>query len=304
MTQEVIVTCAVTGSHQNFHNNPNVPITPAQIAQSCLEARQAGAAVVHIHVRDPETGAASGDPDLYREVVERVRDAGSDVLINLTTGEGGRYAPDPDDPARGGPGTTLRRPELRVRHVAELRPDICSLDVGTANFNEHVFMNTPAHLRAMAEVIKDSRVKPEMEVFELGHVRFACRLIEEGYIDAPPMFQICLGIPWAAPATPEVMTVMRNQLPNGAVWAGFGISRFEFPMVAQAVTLGGHVRVGLEDNLYLSRGEPASNASLVEKAVRIIRELGAEPVEPKRAADILELPPRTQSAINNKSRNP
>lgn len=304
MTQEVIVTCAVTGSHQNFHNNPNVPITPAQIAQSCLEARQAGAAVVHIHVRDPETGAASGDPDLYREVVERVRDAGSDVLINLTTGEGGRYAPDPDDPARGGPGTTLRRPELRVRHVAELRPDMCSLDVGTANFNEHVFMNTPAHLRAMAEVIKDSRVKPEMEVFELGHVRFACRLIEEGYIDAPPMFQICLGIPWAAPATPEVMTVMRNQLPNGAVWAGFGISRFEFPMVAQAVTLGGHVRVGLEDNLYLSRGEPASNASLVEKAVRIIRELGAEPVEPKRAADILELPPRTQSAINNKSRNP
>lgn len=304
MTQEVIVTCAVTGSHQNFHNNPNVPITPAQIAQSCLEARQAGAAVVHIHVRDPETGAASGDPDLYREVVERVRDAGSDVLINLTTGEGGRYAPDPDDPARGGPGTTLRRPELRVRHVAELRPDMCSLDVGTANFNEHVFMNTPAHLRAMAEVIKDSRVKPEMEVFELGHVRFAYRLIEEGYIDAPPMFQICLGIPWAAPATPEVMTVMRNQLPNGAVWAGFGISRFEFPMVAQAVTLGGHVRVGLEDNLYLSRGEPASNASLVEKAVRIIRELGAEPVEPKRAADILELPPRTQSAINNKSRNP
>lgn len=295
MTQEVIVTCAVTGSHQNFHDHPDFPITPAQIARSCLEARRAGAAVVHVHVRNPSTGAASGDPALYREVVERIRDAGSDVLINLTTGEGGRYAPDPDEPARGGPGTTLRRPELRVRHIVELRPDICSLDVGTANFNEHVFMNTPAHLRAMAAAIRDAGVKPEMEVFELGHIRFAARLIEEGYIDAPPMFQICLGIPWAAPAMPEVMAVMRNQLPKNAVWSGFGISRYEFPMVAQAVTLGGHVRVGLEDNLYLSKGEYASNAALVEKAVRIVRELGAEPAEPHRAAEILALPPRTQS---------
>lgn len=294
MTQEVIVTCAVTGSHQNFHSHPDFPITPAQIARNCLEARRAGAAVVHVHVRDPSTGAASGDPALYREVVDHIRDAGSDVLINLTTGEGGRYAPDPHDPARGGTGTTLRRPELRVRHVVELQPDICSLDVGTANFNEHVFMNTPGHLRAMAAAIRGAGVKPEMEVFELGHIRFAVRLIEEGYIDAPPMFQICLGIPWAAPATPEVMTVMRNQLPDGAVWSGFGISRFEFPMVAQAVTLGGHVRVGLEDNLYLSKGEYATNAALVEKAVRIIRELGAEPAEPPRAAEILALPPGTQ----------
>ena len=296
MTREVIVTCAVTGSHQNFHKHPDFPVTPAQIAQSCMDARKAGAAVVHVHVRDPSTGAPSGDPALYREVVERIRDQGSDVLINLTTGEGGRYAPDPDDPARGGPGTTLRRPELRVRHVLELRPDICSLDVGTANFNEHVFMNTPGHLRVMAEAIRDAGVKPEMEVFELGHVRFACRLIEEGYIDEPPMFQICLGIPWAAPATPEVMALMRDQLPPGAVWAGFGISRFEFPMVAQAVTLGGHVRVGLEDNLYLSKGEFATNATLVEKAVRIIRELGAEPAEPRRAAEILALSPRRQTS--------
>ncbi|MDX1514216.1 MAG: 3-keto-5-aminohexanoate cleavage protein [Gammaproteobacteria bacterium] len=296
MTREVIVTCAVTGSHQNFHKHPDFPVTPAQIAQSCMDARKAGAAVVHVHVRDPSTGAPSGDPALYREVVERIRDQGSDVLINLTTGEGGRYAPDPDDPARGGPGTTLRRPELRVRHVLELRPDICSLDVGTANFNEHVFMNTPGHLRVMAEAIRDAGVKPEMEVFELGHVRFACRLIEEGYIDEPPMFQICLGIPWAAPATPEVMALMRDQLPPGAVWAGFGVSRFEFPMVAQAVTLGGHVRVGLEDNLYLSKGEFATNATLVEKAVRIIRELGAEPAEPRRAAEILALSPRRQTS--------
>ncbi len=296
MAQEVIVTCAVTGSHQNFHNHPDYPITPEQIANSCLEARAAGAAVVHIHVRDPKSGAASGDPELYREVVERVRDSGSDVLVNLTTGEGGRFAPDESDPTRGGPGTTLRRPELRVRHVLEIRPDICSLDVGSANFNEHVFMNTPGHLRIMADAIRGAGVKPEMEVFELGHIRFACRLIEEGHIEKPPLFQICLGIPWAAPATPEVMTLMRNLLPDGSVWAAFGISRWEFPMVAQAVTLGGHVRVGLEDNLYLSKGEYATNASLVEKAVRIIRELGAEPVEPARAAEILELQPRTMSA--------
>ncbi len=296
MAQEVIVTCAVTGSHQNFHRHPNFPITPEQIANACLEARAAGAAVVHIHVRDPKTGAASGDPALYREVVERIRDSGSDVLINLTTGEGGRFAPDESDPTRGGPGTTLRRPESRVRHVLELRPDICSLDVGTANFGEHVFMNTSGHLRVMAEAIKSAGVKPEMEVFELGHIRFAHRLIEEGLIESPPMFQICLGIAWAAPATPEVMTVMRNFLPEGAVWAAFGISRWEFPMVAQAVTLGGHVRVGLEDNLYLSKGEYASNGTLVEKAVRIIGEVGAEPVEPARAAEILNLTSRSQSS--------
>lgn len=296
MSREVIITCAVTGSHQNFHDHPGFPITPEQIAKSCLDARQAGAAVVHVHVRDPKTGAASGDPALYREVVERIRDSGSDVLINLTTGEGGRYAPDASEPTRGGPGTTLRRPELRVRHVLELRPHICSLDVGTANFNEHVFMNTPGHLRIMAEAIRGAGVKPEMEVFELGHIRFARRLIEEGLIESPPLFQICLGIPWAAPATPEVMTLMRNLLPEGAVWAAFGISRWEFPMVAQAVTLGGHVRVGLEDNLYLSKGEHATNATLVEKAARIVRELGAEPVEPARAAEILELSPTRQSA--------
>jgi uncharacterized protein (DUF849 family) len=272
------VTCAVTGSHQNFHNHPDFPLTPEQIANSCLEARSAGAAVVHIHVRDPDTGAASGDPALYREVVERIRDSGSDVLINLTTGEGGRYVPDETDPSRGGPGTTLRRPELRLRHVLEMRPHICSLDVGSANFSEHVFMNIPGHLRIMADAIRGAGVKPEMEVFELGHIRFASQLIEEGLVDSPPLFQICLGIPWAAPATPEVLALMRNLLPEGAVWAAFGISRWEFPMLAQALTLGGHVRVGLEDNLYLSKGEYASNATLVEKAVRIIREVGAEPM--------------------------
>ncbi len=295
MSQEVVLTCAVTGGHRNYHKHPDFPITPEQIARECLEARAAGAAVTHIHVRDPQTGEPSGDPALYREVVERIRDAGSDVLINLTTGEGGRYVPGEEDPTVGGPGTTLRRPELRLRHIEDLRPDICSLDVGTFNFGEQVFMNTPGHLRVMASKIKELGVKPEIEVFEPGHIVFARQLIAEGLVEEPPMFQLCLGIPYASPATPEVMTLMRNLLPEGARWAGFGISRQEFPMVAQAVTLGGHVRVGLEDNLYLSRGVFASNAQLVERAGRIVRELGAELVEPARAAELLELPPRGQS---------
>ena len=296
MAREVMVTCAVTGGHDNWHKHPDFPITPKQIADACIDARKAGAAVCHIHVRDPETGARSGDPALFREVVERIRDSGSDLLVNLTTGEGARFVPGADDPSVAGPGTTLKTPRERLRHVEELRPDICTLDVGTFNFGEHVFMNTPAHLREMAAVIKDCGVKPEIEVFEPGHVRFAHHLIEQGLVESPPMFQLCLGIPWASPATPQMVQVLKSMLPADARWAAFGISRWEFPIVAEAVNHGGHVRVGLEDNLYLSKGQFASNAQLVEKAVRIIRELDGEPVEPARAAEMLELPPRGQSA--------
>jgi uncharacterized protein (DUF849 family) len=292
VSREVVITCAVTGSHQNFQRHPNYPITPEQIADACIEAREAGAAVTHIHVRDPETGAPSGDLALYRRVVERVRGKGCDVLINLTTGEGGRYIPSEDNPAVGGPGTTVRLPLERLRHVEELLPDICSLDVGTANFGEQVFMNTAPHLRIMARRIHELGVKPEMEVFELGHVVLAKALIADGLIEAPPLFQICLGIAYAAPATAQVMTLMRDLLPAGANWASFGISRFQFPMAAQAVTLGGHVRVGLEDNLYLARDTWASNGSLVEKAVRIVRDLGGEVAEPERARELLGLPAR------------
>ena len=290
MPQEVIVTCAVTGGHNNFQKHPDYPITPQQIADSCLAARQAGASIVHIHVRDPATGQRSGEPVLFREVTQRIRDAGSDVLINLTTSEGARFVPGDEDPKVGGPGTTLKQPLQRLVHVEELRPDICTLDVGTFNFGEQIFVNTPAHLRAMAERIKELGVKPELEVFEPGHIMFARRMLDEGLIDEPPMFQLCLGIPHASPATPEVLTLMRSLLPKGACWGAFGISRSEFPVVAQAVSHGGNVRVGLEDNLYLSQGEFASNAQLVEKAVRIIRELGAEIVEPTRAAGILGIP--------------
>ena len=291
MSQEVVVTCAVTGGHNNFHKHPDYPITPKQIADSALAARQAGAAIVHIHVRDPATGIRSGDAALFREVTERIRDSGSDVLVNLTTSEGGRFVPGDDDPKIGGEGTTLRHPLERLTHVEELKPDICTLDVGTFNFGEQIFVNTPAHLRIMAKRIKELGIKPEMEVFEPGHIMFARRLIEEGLIEDPPMFQLCMGIPHASPATPEVLSLMRSLLPDGAYWAAFGISRWEFPIVAQAVNLGGNVRVGLEDNLYLAQGEFATNAKLVEKAVRIVRELGADIVEPGRAAEILGLTP-------------
>ncbi|MFO0997513.1 MAG: 3-keto-5-aminohexanoate cleavage protein [Alphaproteobacteria bacterium] len=299
MAQEVVVTCAVTGAHSNFQKHPNFPITPKQIADACIEARKAGAAVTHIHVRDPKTGMRIYDPALFREVVHRIRDSGSDVIINLTTGEGGRFAPSEENPRVGGPGTTLMKPLDRLVHIEELRPDIATLDCGTMNFGETVFMNTPEHLRIMAKRIKELGVKPEIECFEMGHILLAKDLIARGLIEDPPLFQLCLGIQWSAPATPEVMQTMRNLLPANAKWAAFGISRWEFNMVAAAVNLGGQVRVGLEDNLYLEKGVFGTNGQLVEKAVRIVRELGAEPVEPKRAAEILELPPRGQSAPKN-----
>ncbi len=291
MSREVIVTCAVTGSHQNFQKHPDYPITPKQIAESCLDARQAGAAIVHVHVREPKTGAAAGETALYREVVERVRNSGSDVLINLTTGFGGRFAPGADDPRVGGPGTSLIPPEARVRHVEELRPEICSLDVGSFNSGETVFMNTPDHLRTMAGRIKAAGVKPEIEVFEPGHVIFAKQMMDEGLIGDPPMFQLCLGVLYASPATAEAMVFLRSLLPENARWSAFGVSRLQFPMAAEAVEQGGNVRVGLEDNLYLTKGEYASNGQLVEKAVGIIRGQGAEPAEPARAREILGLAP-------------
>ena len=287
MSNEAILTCAVTGAHNNQDKHPDYPITPAQIANNCIDAAKAGAAIVHIHVRDPETGIRSGDLALFREVVERIRDSGSEVLINLTTSEGARFNPGEVDAKVGGPGTTLVQPLERLRHIEELRPDICTLDVGTLNFGESVFVNTPAHLRIMAGRIQQLGVKPEIEVFEPGHIMFAHRLIEEGLIDGNPMFQLCLGIPHASPATPEILSVMKNLLPANSNWGAFGISRHEFGILAQSAVQGGNCRVGLEDNLYLSKGVFASNVQLVERAVRIIREVGREPATPAQAAERL-----------------
>ena len=290
MQRKVMISCAVTGSADTPAKNPAVPVTPQQIAASALDAAKAGAAIVHIHVRDPQTTRPSMDIAHYREVVERIRGSGSDVLINLTTGPGARFVPGAEDPLKPAPGTTLRPPQERVRHVVELKPDICSLDMGSMNMGSTVFINTPASLEAMAMAIRDAGVMPELEVFEAGHLLLAKRMIETGHIRAPTLFQICLGIAWSQPATPEAMSYMRSLLPADCTWFAFGISLYQFPMVAQAVLLGGHPRVGLEDNLYLEKGKLApSNAALVEKAAKIVEVLGDQVATPADARQILGL---------------
>jgi len=288
MQRKVMISCAVTGSADTPGKNPAVPVTPQQIAQSSIDAAKAGAAIVHIHVRDPLTTRPSMDGALYREVVDRIRSSGVDVLINLTTGPGGRFAPGLDDPFKPGPATTMKSPAQRVEHILALLPDICSLDMGSLNMGDRVFINTPKHLQAMALAIKDAGVMPELEVFETGHLLLAKRFIADGYVKPPGMFQICLGISWGQPATPEAMAYMRSLLPSDSPWFAFGISLYQFPMVAQAVLLGGHVRVGLEDNIYLGKGQLASsNAALVEKAVRIIELLGDTVATPAEARKLL-----------------
>lgn len=286
----VIITCAVTGGAP-YKQHSSVPVTPQQIARHSIDAARAGAAMVHIHVRDPETGAAVGHAHLYREVVDLIRASGVDVIINLTSGYGGRYVPSAanvrvaDDSL-----STLLVPEKRMAHIVALQPEVCSLDVATMNFGEGVFMNTPAHLRLMADACRMAGVKPEIEVFEAGHVRLAVRLIEQGHLVAPAHFQFCLGIEWAMPATAQALTFMKSLLPEQATWSAFGIGRQQFPIVAEAVRLGGHVRVGLEDNLYLDAGVLApDNAALVRKAVSVIEGEGARPASPAEARALLGL---------------
>jgi uncharacterized protein (DUF849 family) len=290
MQRKVMISCAVTGSADTPSRNAAVPVTPTQIAASAVDAAKAGAAIVHIHVRDPKTTKPSMDGALYREVVERIKASGSDVLINLTTGPGARFVPGEEDPIIPGLGSSFKRPEERVRHVVELKPDICSLDMGSLNMGERVFINTPAHLKTMAAAIQNADVLPELEVFEAGHLMLAKHMLEKGDLKQPGMFQLCLGISWGQPASPEAMTYMRNLLPTGCIWFAFGISLHQFPMVAQAILLGGHPRVGLEDNIYLEKGKLApSNAALVEKAARIVEILGNQVATPSEARQMLGL---------------
>jgi 3-dehydrocarnitine:acetyl-CoA trimethylamine transferase len=293
MQRKVMIACAVTGSADTPGRNAAVPVTPEQIATSAIDAAKAGAAIVHIHVRDPQTGKPSMDPALYREVVERIRASGIDVLINLTTGPGARFIPGDDDPLKPAPGSTLSLPATRVQHVVELKPDICSLDMGSMNMGGQVFVNTPSHLEAMAVAIRDAGVRPELEVFEAGHLMLSKRLIETGHIKSPALFQICLGISWGQPATSEAVSYMRSLLPPDCIWFAFGISLYQFPIAAQTVLLGGHVRVGLEDNLYLEKGKMApSNAALVEKAAKIVGILGDEVATPNDARKIFGMSAR------------
>ena len=290
MNNNVIISCAVTGAGDTVAKHAGVPVTPESVADAAISAAQAGAAIAHIHVRDPETGQGSRDVGLFRQAVELVRKSDTDVIINLTAGMGGAWFPSDADPAMPGPGTDNIGPEERLAHVEALQPEICSLDCGTMNFGDNeIYISTPQCLRKEAELIQGWGVKPEMEVFDLGQIRFARQLIDEGLIDSPPFFQICRGSPWGASADTESMLAMRNALPADANWAGFGVSRMEMPMVAQAVLLGGNVRVGLEDNLYLEKGVLATNAQLVERAVEIIERLGARVVGPDEARERLGL---------------
>ncbi|HEX6113771.1 MAG TPA: 3-keto-5-aminohexanoate cleavage protein [Geminicoccaceae bacterium] len=290
MADKTIITCAVTGNITRPEQHPNLPITPAQIAGAAIEAAKAGAAIAHVHVRDPDTGAPSMALEHYREVVERIRASATDVIINLTTGPGGRFIPSDDDPKVAAPGSTLMRPQERVEHVSALRPEICSLDLNTMWFGSSVVINTPRNVTIMAEAIRAAGVKPELEVFDSGDIQLAHQLLENGVLPRPPLFQVVLGIRNGFPATPETLLYARSLLPADAQWAAMGTGRMEFPIVAQACLLGGHVRVGLEDNLYLSKGVLApSNAALVERAVTIVELLGGEVASPAEARAILGL---------------
>ncbi|MFD6191515.1 3-keto-5-aminohexanoate cleavage protein [Streptomyces sp. NPDC060275] len=294
MTENVVITCALTGAGDTVRKSPHVPATPEQIARNAVEAAAAGAAVVHIHVRDPETGDPSRDPKLYREVVERVKETGTDVVINLTAGMGGDLVIDPDDPLTHLPGTDLVGGLERLPHVEDLLPDICTLDCGSLNFGDgsNLYVSTPDMLRAGARRIQELGVRPELEIFDTGQLWFAKQLLAEGLLDDPTVFQLCMGIPWGAPADPGVLQSMVNMLPDGARWASFALGRMQMPWVAQSILLGGHVRVGLEDNLYLGRGNKATNAQLVERAVILAESMGARVATPDEARATLGLKPR------------
>ncbi|UNS98332.1 3-keto-5-aminohexanoate cleavage protein [Streptomyces tubbatahanensis] len=294
ITENVIITAALTGAGDTVGRSPHVPVTPEQIATSAVEAAEAGAAVVHIHVRDPETGKPSRERHLYREVLERIKETGTDVVINLTAGMGGDLVLDADQPLEKGAldGTDLVGGLDRLPHVEDLLPDICTLDCGSLNFGDQLYISTTEMLRKGARRIQELGVRPELEIFDTGQLWFAKQLLDEGLLDEPTLFQLCMGIPWGAPADPGVLQSMVNFLPSGAQWASFALGRMQMPWVAQSILLGGNVRVGLEDNLYLSRGVKATNAQLVERAVQITESLGARVASPDEAREQLRLKPR------------
>lgn len=286
--KKTIITCAVTGNITQPDQHPGLPITPKQIADACLEAATAGAGAVHIHVRDPETGAPSMEIKHYQEVMERIRDKNKSLVINLTTGPGGRFIPTPGNPRVAAQGSNLMLPEPRVEHVKVLRPDICSLDLNTMFMGTSVVINTPSSVTRMAEIINDAGVIPEIEIFDSGDLNLAKELIEKGILKKPALFSFVLGVKYGFAATPETVAYAKGMLPEGSTWTAFGIGRAEFPMVAQSFLQGGHVRVGLEDNLYLSQGVLApSNAALVDKARNIIELLGGQVASAEEAREVL-----------------
>lgn len=283
-----IISCAVTGNIVTRAHHPGLPVTPGEIANAAIGAARMGAAIAHIHVRDPETGRPSMRVDLYREVVDRIRDSGVDVIINLTTGEGGRYLPSEDDPRIAAEGSTLVHPLRRVEHIVELKPDICSLDFNTMNSGIHAVINTPRNVRIMAEAVVAAGVKPEIEVFDSGDIHMARDLLNDGTIPGKPFFQIVTGVKYGCSSTVQTIQYMTSLLPRDSEWSAFGLGRAEYPMLAAACLMGGHVRVGFEDNLYVRHGVLArDNAELVEKAVTILDLLGERAATPMEARAIL-----------------
>jgi len=275
MRAATILTCAVTGNLTMREQIPALPVTPAEIAQSAVEAARAGASVVHLHARDPATGRGTTRAELFDEIVARIRDAGCDVILNLSTGEGGRFIPSDDDPKVAAPGSTLMRPELRVAHVERLRPEVCTLDFNTMFSGTAVVINTPRNLEIMAQRILAAGVVPELEIFDTGDLQLALAFIERGILHGPLMWQIVLGVRYGAMADSQTMMYFTQRLPRDAQWTAFGIGRMAFPMLAQSYLLGGHVRIGMEDTVYLDKGVLApNNAALVDKGVRIVESLG------------------------------
>ena len=283
MNREVFITCAVTGSGSTQDRSPHVPRSPKEIADSAIAAARAGAAIVHCHVRDPETGVPSRDPRMFREVTDRVRDADVDVVLNLTAGMGGDIVfGSTEAPLPVGNGTDMAGATERVAHVAECRPEICTLDCGTMNFAEadYVMTNTPGMLRAMGGMMTEMGVMPEIEAFDTGHLWFAKQLVEEGVLNGPALVQLCMGVPWGAPDDLNTFMAMVNNVPNDWAFSAFSLGRNQMAYVAAAVLAGGNVRVGLEDNLWLGKGQLATNEQLVERAVGIIEGLGARVIGP------------------------
>lgn len=295
MNREVFITCAVTGSGGTQDRSPHVPRSPAQIAESAIDAARAGAAIVHCHVRDPETGAPSRDPALYREVTERIRDSSVDVVLNLTAGMGGDLTlGGTESPLPPVTGTDMTSATERVQHVVDCRPELCTLDCGTMNFAEadYIMVNTPGMLRDMAARMVESGVRVEIEAFDTGHLWFAKQLVAEGIIPDPVLVQLCMGVPWGAPDDLNTFMAMVNNVPAGWVWSGFALGRNQMPYVAAAALAGGNVRVGLEDNLFLEKGVLATNAQLVERAVTILENMGARVVGPEAVRERLQLEKR------------
>ncbi len=292
--RKVILTCAVTGNAPVNPKYPfDYPVTPKQICETVIESARAGASIAHIHVRDPETGDGSRDPALFKETVDRIRDSGVDIVLNLTAGMGALFLPDPEDEGHALPESDMLNAVDRLEHVKDSLPEIASLDITTGNQEEgpfeFVYMNTTRTLRKMAKLFQEYGVKPELEAFQAGDVLFGNQLIKEGLVDGTPMFQFVLGVKWASPATPDTMIYLKNLLPDGVQWSGFGLGRLQMPMVAQSVLLGGNVRVGLEDNLYMERGVFATNGALTERAYSIIENLGDAVATPAEAREILGL---------------